>query len=284
MFAPAWPFEHFSTTSSPNQTIKGASIAERVDQSLWTGSLLPEELSCDCHGDRAHRTEFYTTNAITQYANEYPVGSATFFETGFRQAFTSYGISKPNQRPSIVTEGHLVGSTTKGASHHSRQTAFSPCLGSQDPLPSLLPTTRQQWEEANQGPINRVLLWEIVSGTHPALTIFTKLVGCYEEADDFAAAQSSAGKPTQPANTRLGLYKLSMHADGSLQAHIAYQTLCCLDAISYGIYLAYSNITTGLLSYVYHKLVHDQSANGTVARLPVKKDGCSSVELGVFTE
>ena len=284
MFAPAWPFEHFSTTLSRDQTIKGASIAERVDQSLWTGSLLPEELSCDCHGDQAHRTEFYTSNAITRYANEYPVGSATFFETGFRKAFTSCGISKPDVRPSIITEGHLLRSPTKGASQDSCQTAFSPCLGSQDPLPSLLPITLQQWEEANQGPISRVLFGELVSETRPALTILTKLVGCHEEADDLAASQCSAGDSPQPATTRLGLYKLSMHADGSLQANIAYQTMCCLDAMSYGIYLAYFDITTGLLTYVDHELVHDQSARETVACLSVKHDRGLLVELGVFTQ
>lgn len=88
MFAPAWPYEHFDTSPSAKFGCEdGPSIADRVDQSMWTGAPLPDELSCDCHKGRPHHTKFYQDHPVTRYAQEYPAGSSHFFETNFAPAF-----------------------------------------------------------------------------------------------------------------------------------------------------------------------------------------------------
>lgn len=88
IFAPAWAYEHFSTCStwSINPGSK-ASIAHQVDDSMWIGTRLPDELHCDCRKGKPHHTVFYQSHAIVESAQEYPQGSSRFFETKFVQAF-----------------------------------------------------------------------------------------------------------------------------------------------------------------------------------------------------
>lgn len=63
------------------------SVAHRVDDSVWAGASLLDELFCGCRIGKPHHTEYYTDNPIIRFAQEYPVGSSTFFETAFNQAF-----------------------------------------------------------------------------------------------------------------------------------------------------------------------------------------------------
>lgn len=85
MFGPAWAYEHF-TAFNISSGIK-PSIAHQVDDSMWTGICLPDELYCDCREGKPHHTDFYQSHAIIEFAQEYPTGSSRFFETRFVQAF-----------------------------------------------------------------------------------------------------------------------------------------------------------------------------------------------------
>lgn len=101
MFAPAWPYEHFAISPSAVSGFKdGPSVADRVDQSLWTGVPLPDELFCDCHKGKPHHTQFYQEHPIARYAREYPAGSSTFFETSFTPAFQPLFSTGPGVQPS----------------------------------------------------------------------------------------------------------------------------------------------------------------------------------------
>ena len=91
MFAPAWAYEHFTISGSPDiGSGKEPSIANQVDESLWTGKSLPDDLYCDCRKGRPHHTDYYKNHPIVKYAHEYPAGSSSFFETRFAKAFQPY--------------------------------------------------------------------------------------------------------------------------------------------------------------------------------------------------
>lgn len=95
VFAPAWAYEHFPrSTSALLGSKERTSIASQVDESLWTGVPLPEQLTCDCKG-RPHHTEYYRNHYITRYAQQYPAGSSHFFETNFAQAFQPLSVKGP---------------------------------------------------------------------------------------------------------------------------------------------------------------------------------------------
>ena len=85
VFAPAWPYEHFSAAISDFK--RSDSIAKNVDRSLWTGSTLWDELDCDCQSSKPHHTMHYKSNPIIKYAFEYPAGSSHFFESAFGKGF-----------------------------------------------------------------------------------------------------------------------------------------------------------------------------------------------------
>ncbi|KAF1353413.1 glycosyl hydrolase family 85-domain-containing protein [Delphinella strobiligena] len=77
IFAPAWPYEHFPTSS----------VA--VEESMWYGEKLPERLECDCVPANMHDIYGYQERTITRFAQEYPAGSESFFYTNFERAFSS---------------------------------------------------------------------------------------------------------------------------------------------------------------------------------------------------
>lgn len=75
IFAPAWPYEHFSSDS------------KAVERSMWMGETLPEALHCACIPRTQHAIQDYQTYPILKNAQESPAGSETFFYTNFVQAF-----------------------------------------------------------------------------------------------------------------------------------------------------------------------------------------------------
>lgn len=68
---------------------------------MWEGTQLPDDLTCNCKHGHPHQRPGYRDMPITRAAREYPVGSSTFFETDFQQAFrppfdengSSHGVS-----------------------------------------------------------------------------------------------------------------------------------------------------------------------------------------------
>ena len=64
-----------------------SSKAASVEDSMWKGSRLPDDVGCDCSFGRPHHTDVYEANAILKYAREFPAGSSRFFQTDFQQAF-----------------------------------------------------------------------------------------------------------------------------------------------------------------------------------------------------
>ncbi|KAL9639482.1 MAG: hypothetical protein Q9204_001081 [Flavoplaca sp. TL-2023a] len=56
-----------------------------VDDRMWLGASLLDELSRDCRSGKHHHTKFY--GDTRRFEQERPLGSFTFFETAFTQAF-----------------------------------------------------------------------------------------------------------------------------------------------------------------------------------------------------
>ena len=99
MFGPAWTYQHFSACN-------GMSVA--VDQAMWEGKILPDDLQCDCREGRPHQRDGYLSNGIITSAREFPVGSKRFFATDFRKPFemvNNHGSSKVTL-PQIPFEYH----------------------------------------------------------------------------------------------------------------------------------------------------------------------------------
>ncbi|KAI5195186.1 hypothetical protein E4T39_08316 [Aureobasidium subglaciale] len=91
IFAPAWPYEHFTSLSD----------SQDVERSMWTGSALPKSLNCECASKSCHFVEGYRAHPILEKAREHPAGSNTFFYSDFTQAFTKYsghGSTGPTNR------------------------------------------------------------------------------------------------------------------------------------------------------------------------------------------
>ncbi|KAI4168657.1 MAG: hypothetical protein LQ343_006238 [Gyalolechia ehrenbergii] len=250
MFGPAWAYEHF-TAFNISSGIK-PSIAHQVDDSMWTGICLPDELYCDCREGKPHHTDFYQSHAIIEFAQEYPTGSSRFFETRFVQAF---------QR------------CIDNASNQPRKVQYWPTLGSQDPMPSLIPMSAKQWQAVNEGPVFRVLYGELRSKPTSSLTIFTKLAGCYEEEDSHSISK--------PQMTRLCLYNLRMIADGSLEATIEVQGKLFEEEIAHGIYLAYADHVSRTLTYSNWDVhLHEH----ILSHIPIQHESGDLVEIGVYMD
>ncbi|KAL8922762.1 MAG: hypothetical protein Q9172_003439 [Xanthocarpia lactea] len=258
MFAPAWAFEHFPISSSAGGSSRGPSVAHQVDESLWTGASLLDELLCDCHGRKPHHTNHYKSNAITRFAQEYPAGSSTFFETGFNQAF----LEQPQTNQLL------------------------PELSSQDPLPNVIPVSIQDWEAIHQGPMTRVLYGKLDS-THqaadyvPSLTIFTKLVGSWEEGGDQSI---NYGTRERTPIQRLCLYELNMPADDSLEATIEARIMRHDTQIRTGFYLAYQVPGEQRLEHAHYTMSPPMFRLEPLIKLPIHMSNRRLVELGAFVE
>ena len=75
IFAPAWPYEHFSHNPA------------LVNGAMWDEKNLPEGLECSCKPPSPHRISSSRDHPITRSARDYPVGSDSFFHTAFDRAF-----------------------------------------------------------------------------------------------------------------------------------------------------------------------------------------------------
>ncbi|KAL8789645.1 MAG: hypothetical protein Q9213_001081 [Squamulea squamosa] len=257
-FAPAWTFEHFPTSRPSCASGRGPSVAQQVDESLWTGASLPEELFCDCHGRKPHHTAFYRDNPIVRFAQEYPTGSSSFFESTFKQAFWE----KPQTNQVL------------------------PALSSQDPSPNLIPLSMQDWEEIHEGPMARVLYGKLNSNTQVAdhitsLIVFTKMAGCWEEGEDQFVNCGAAGKTPRQVAKRLRLYKLDMPADGSLEATVEARNNTRLQC---GFYVAYGNPDGQPLEYTDHAMPLPGLSPGSFISFPIQNSKQRLVEFGVFLE
>lgn len=89
IFAPGWTFEHFRGGTDRSDHAQGAPQAGRlVEQTMWEGAKLSEDLQCDCtKGMQQHKLDFQN-HPIVRHAQEFPAGSGTYFETDFKRAFS----------------------------------------------------------------------------------------------------------------------------------------------------------------------------------------------------
>jgi len=89
IFAPGWTFEHFRGGPDRTEHARQAPQAGRlVEQTMWEGAKLSKDLQCDCtKGIQQHKLDFQN-HPIVRHAQEFPAGSATYFEIDFNRAFT----------------------------------------------------------------------------------------------------------------------------------------------------------------------------------------------------
>ncbi|KAF2836884.1 glycoside hydrolase family 85 protein [Patellaria atrata CBS 101060] len=184
-------------------------IASSVDRSMWQGDRLPKTLACDCGVDNQHDTASYINYPITKYAREHPAGSETYFYTDFNRAFRVY------------SKGNIS----------SEQTLYSQ-LGAQAILPYL---RRQTFDNDGHFQLNN--LRGELSDHPPKLTIALWI------------------SPTSARHNRyseeilyLPLFKLSMVADGCLEARITSRMLSIDAQNEVGIYMRVSN------QYQYYRI------------------------------
>ncbi|KAL8758976.1 MAG: hypothetical protein Q9184_003756 [Pyrenodesmia sp. 2 TL-2023] len=252
MFAPAWVYEHFPTSAPVGSGLKDEpSIAHQVDESLWTGVPLPDNLLCDCRKGRPHHTKYYRNHPITRYAQQYAAGSSRFFETRFIPAF----------RPIFDQEqGHQV--------------RFRPSLSSQDPVPNLVPGLARDWHEVNKGAMTRVLYGELNTHPQPSLKILTKVAGCYEASEGHTLACAA----------NLILFNFNMPADDSLAMSITIQQAEHIYNVTSGIKMTFFNFVRRKYYGICHTLLPSLGHGESVVNLPVNENNATLVALGVFME
>ena len=78
VFGAAWTFEHFSKPEH----------RKAVERAVWEGTVLPADLECDCAPQTPHATLTYEEHPIEKYAQQYPAGSTSRFQTNFGRAFS----------------------------------------------------------------------------------------------------------------------------------------------------------------------------------------------------
>ena len=154
---------------------------------------------------------------------------------------------------------------------------YWPALGSQDSLPHLIPMPAREWEMVNQGPITRVIYGELSADLSSSLRIFTKLAGCYEEADYEVSRLNDTTRRTQPIALRLYIY--NMPANGSLEAIVEVQGKMYAEGISSGIYFSYKDRSTGAVTDIKWELHPDEELS---RRIPIQHDNGVLVGFGVY--
>ena len=227
IFGPAWTHEHFSTSAG-----RAASTAECVEQAMWLGKLLPSDLGCDCHERQPHQTHEYVGAPIVDHAREFPAGSAHFFETDFGSAFqrvaNSGGHVSPHSPSRTIHYAILI---------QKSEQCIRSMLGSQGPLPHLLPMPVPAWEQAANRPSTRVLYGELLDEHPGGLLVNTKIIGTDEKTTRF---ESWSINTPRGRHCRLCLFKLNTLADGSLAATIRFKYLEASKDVASGFYLGYS--------------------------------------------
>lgn len=254
IFAPAWAYEHFST--SPSEAVDSrfpASIAKSVDRSMWEGSPLPTEIGCDCRTGRPHHTKDYQGHPILKYAHEYPAGTSSYFHTDFTRAFKS------------------------------EQNAVHSSLGFQSTLPHVSAVPFCADSSFGEG-IPATMLY----GSPEEGSLFVRAAveeGQRTETESLEVDTCKEAVHLEPKVQRLCLFKLSMPGDGSLRATIHY--LRPEKTGTVGFYTAYQTPDCDKVEYQYHATRPvDEFSSVQYLTLPVKAQvsGSNLVEIGVFSQ
>lgn len=217
IFAPAWTYEHFSTSSpmEPDGSC-AASVASKVDRSMWEGCSLPEELDCDCCKGKPHHTREYQEYPIVDWAVEHPAGSTTYFQTDFTQVF---------QR---------------------RKDGLHARLGSQAVLPKPLPLPVSHWKKAWDEDGN-ARLYGCYEGD--SLCIRTEPLSGFSNEKPRKLHGEDDRKTHCASHLQLALFKLNMSCDRSLHAIIDCTTSD--SANPRGFYFAYNDRDAETIEYQY---------------------------------
>ena len=121
-------------------------------------------------------------------------------------------------------------------------------LGSQAPLPHLLPMSVPAWEQASDGPPTRVLYGSLPDEPPGGLIVSTKVIGMDEKTAPFESWGSHSLTRT---HYRLCLFKLNMLADGSLAVTIRFICLEAPTKLESGFYMGYNIPDSEKLCYIH---------------------------------
>lgn len=116
----------------------------------------------------------------------------------------------------------------------------------------------------------------------PSLTIFTKLVGCWDDVVDQPIDCGTIHAMRRETVERLCLYKLNMPADGSLEASVEVRMESNATGIQHGVYVAYQDSGGGSTEYAYHSLPPFTSGSTLYIVFPILHSKQRLIELGVF--
>lgn len=245
IFAPSWTHEHFSANLSNFE-----STSDEVNESLWEGTILPDQLGCDCNGT-PHHTSAYRMNSILESAVEYPAGSSEYFHTSFSSALQAY-----LQHSSVTPE-------------------FHPRLGLQSIFPSK--TGASKFGASSELSVSKVYkqLPGKTRGLRHSLAIKLK--------------QSSLNASHEPSIAkrlhRLSLYNLNINYDKQLRLRLAYsvpESAIASDDFLCGLYVSCANefgsdrleyIPLNLQTHLVHPFTYDFGVPSPDSRI---------TELGIY--
>lgn len=129
-------------------------------------------------------------------------------------------------------------------------------LGSQGPLPHLLPMSLPAWEQASDRPPTRVLYGELPDEAPGGLIVNTRIIRMHEKT---ALFESWGSHPQRGTHFRLCLFKLNMLADESLAATIRFKCLEASTDIAPGFYMGYIISDSEKLCYIHVEISSPRS-------------------------
>ena len=274
------------------------STAKAVDQSMWEGFTLPEDLGCDCHKGEPHHSQYYRPLPIVKSAREYPAGSNSFLETNFSRAFTlqidqggsvcTFSIcyassSTTSFVTSIFPVKRLFQAKMLTDSKNQRNHRISSVLGSQSVLPKLLPMQASEWEKLQEGSPMQVLYGKLQYEDFPSLVVYIKTIGIEKTDLTPQDVDHQELHVTSDPFLRFCLFKLSMPADGPLEAVLKFSRSQVTRSNRVGLFAAYKTMSGGL-TYRYSELPYDLSLSSHHMNLDYLENGSRLVELGVYCE
>lgn len=154
-------------------------------------------------------------------------------------------------------------------------------LGSQGPLPHLLPMSVPTWEQASDGPPTRVLYGQLPDEPPGGLIVNTKIIGRDEKTAFLEVKDLRSPKGT---HYRLCLFKLNMVADESLAATIRFKSLAASMDVASGFYMGYNIPNSEKLCYIHVETSSprpNQIQDKTIMLSFPTADSCL-VEFGVY--
>ena len=157
-------------------------------------------------------------------------------------------------------------------------------MGSHSVLPNLSPIQASELEELQFGPPTPVLYGELGNRHPPVLMVLTKVVGNRKEEIDSEDIDHQQRFLNLKPLLRLCLFKLSMPADGPLEAVLRFSKPRLARSVKVGLFAAYRASGQQDVTYRYSEIPHNISLDSHRMSLGFQGGENRLVEFGVYCE